>query len=102
MSSRKTYERIPIDPALRARAEQMFAHYRDVAAHTPTTPTDARPDTKSEDSTELLREKLQSLRPKAVETLADLLRACDRGELSVTLQKQLISTLKKNAKREGF
>ena len=100
MSARKHHERIPIDLTLRARAEKMFAHYREVAAQSPTTRPE--PQAESQSSAETLRANLASLRPKAMETLSDLLKAADRGELSVTLQRDLIRQLKKTVEQEGF
>jgi hypothetical protein len=96
---RKTYERIPIDPTLRAKADQIFAAYRKVVAEHP-------PDTRSyaefDNASEALRVMMERLRPAAMRTLSDLLNAYDRGELSVTLQRDLIRQLKKIVKQEGF
>ena len=102
LSARKNHERIPIDPALRERAEKMFAHYREVAGQSSKTPPELGSDAESQYSTEALRDILASLWPKAIETLADLLNAADRSELSVTLQRKLIRQIEKTVEREGF
>ena len=82
----RQYKQIPLDPALREKALQIIAVYQKES----TTP--------ASDST---ADRLTAMVPAAMNSIADLIHAHDRGELPVAVQRQLATTINKLVKKYG-
>lgn len=93
----KSYKQIPMDPALRQRAEEIIAPYRNLAVTPPS--KNAASDLPFRDSSEAIGAMLEELRPAAMQALAGSLEAYDRRELSIPLQRKLIRLLEGVVKR---
>jgi len=84
--SKRKHEQVPIDPELRAKALQIIGSYQNKS----TTPASDSP-----------ADILSAAVPAAMKVIGENIESYDRGELSVTAQKQLISMMKKIVNKYG-